>query len=155
MSARAGITKAYKDRLKEKLNGTGYFVTDIQGNVDSKTRHINNINDFPFISVTPGPETRDNLPSRQTFANLTLYIRIYVKNEEEPQEELEQIMADLETFIDTNQQIVYNVTTPEGVLEGRTISSDIASIATDEGLLSPIGFGEIAVSIQYEKTRIM
>lgn len=155
MSARSGITKRMTELLAEKLVGEGLYVSNLYGNVGNKAKLFDNIQDFPYVSVTPGPEDRDYLPSRQTMSTLRVYIRIYVKNEDSAQEELEQIISDLETFIDTNQRIVYNVSTPEGSRQGETIDCTIVSIATDEGLLAPFGAGEIAVSVRYEKTRLM
>lgn len=155
MSARAGITKAIKDKLSTVMNGTGNYVTNLYTNVGNASKHFDNIPDYPYVSVTPGPEQRDAQPSRQTIAELTVYIRVYVKNAEDPQHELEDIIADLETFIDINQRIVYNVTTPEGEKSHHTMDGNIISITTDEGLLSPFGAAEIAVNIRYEKTRLM
>lgn len=155
MSARAGIVSAIVDKLKQDVNGTGDYVLDLQGNVSNETKHFEKINDFPHVSVTPGPEYRDYLPSRQTFAELTVYFRIYVKQEEEAQLMLEQIISDLETFIDINQKISYNVVRPTGTEQHRTVDSGITTIRTDEGVLSPFGIGEIAVTIKYERTRLM
>lgn len=155
MSARSGITSAMREGIKTALNGTGNYVNNIYGNVGNQSKHFDNINDFPYISVTPGPETRDDLPSRQTLADLTVYIRVYVQNQDDPQAELEGIISDLETFIDTNQKISYNIVIPSGTKEGKTYQLGVSSITTDEGLLSPFGIAEIAIAVSYERTRLM
>ena len=155
MSARSAITKKLAEEVSSKLNGTGYYQTNLYGNCGNSSKLFEQIQDFPYVSITPGPEDRREEPSRQTFADLTVYFRVYVKSEEEAQEELEAIISDLETFIDTHQRIRYNYVIGEETLENETIQCNIAAIKTDEGLLAPYGAGEIAVNIQYEKTRLM
>lgn len=156
MSARSGITNAMVEKIKLKLDGSDpLYVNNIYGNVGNQAKHFDNIQDFPYVSVTPGPEEREYQPSRHTWATLTLYIRIYVKNEDDPQAQLESLIADLENFIDTNQKISYNVVIPSGTEARTTVDSGITSITTDEGLLSPFGIAELAVSVRYEKTRLM
>ena len=155
MSARSGIVKELANKMAADIDGTGVYVTNLYGNVGNQAKLFENIQDFPYVSITPGPETREYLPSRQTMAELTVYIRIYVKSEEETLEQLENIIADLENFIDTNQRISYNVNTIEGPTQGETIDGNVVSITTDEGLLAPFGAAELAVSIRYEKTRLM
>lgn len=153
MSARSGITKAIAERIALELNGTGNYLNNIFGNVSNESKHFDNIQDFPYISVTPGPEQREYLPSNFTWATLTVYIRVYVHTPEDPQAHLETLISDLETFVDKFQKIPYNVNIPSGVESRNTVDSSIMSIATDEGLLSPYGAGEIALNIRYEKLR--
>lgn len=156
MSARSGIVKSYVQGLKDALTGSGHYVTNIYGNVGNQSKTFDNINDFPYVSVTPGPEARDYQPSMQTLADLTVYIRVYVRNNDDPQAELEEIISDLETFIDTHQKISYNISIPGGSEKTfTTYLSEITRITTDEGLLAPFGMAEVAVTVQYEKTRLM
>jgi hypothetical protein len=154
MSARSGIVKAFAAELLSQFTGSGEYLTNLfNNNVSNKVYHFDNVPDFPFISVTPGPETRENLPSLQVWGFLTVYFRIYVRDTDDAQGQLEQIIADLEKFIDNTRLLAYNVNTPSG-LETRNITdSNIQGITTDEGLLAPNGFGEIAVTIRYEKSR--
>lgn len=155
MSARAGIANAIVEKLKTELNGTGLYVNNLYTNIGNQAKHFDNIQDFPYISVTPGPEQREYQPSRHTWATLTVYIRVYVRNEDAPQAELESLISDLENFIDTNQKISYNVVIPSGTDSRSTVDSGITSITTDEGLLAPFGIAELAVDIRYERTRLM
>jgi hypothetical protein len=153
MSSRSGITKAFASALTDSLTGSGEYLTNLYGNVSTKVHHFEDVPSYPLVSVTPGPETRENLPSSQVWGFLTVYFRIYVRDEDDAQGQLEQIIADLEKFIDNTRLLAYNVNTPNG-LEARNITdSNIQSITTDEGLLAPNGFGELAVTIRYEKSR--
>lgn len=154
MSARSAIPLAISTKIKTDLvSGSTLYVNDIQENVSNLVKHFEQINDFPYISVTPGPEQREYLPSNQTWAELTIYIRIYVQNNEDPQAELESLISDIETFVDKNQRIMYNITTPTGIESRETVDMSITSIATDEGLLSPYGAAEVAINTRYEKIR--
>lgn len=153
MSARSGIPTAFVEEIKAKFNGTGDYVTNIYDSVTNKTTHFDLVQNFPFISVTPGPENREVMPSLFTMAELTLYFRIMVNNPNDAQGELETIISDLETLIDASNAIQYEHLTPSGTQTGRTISADITNITTDEGLLDPYAMGEVVVLIKYERTR--
>lgn len=153
MSARSGIPKALAARLKEEVTGSDPYVNNLYGNVTNQAVHFDSINDFPFISVTPGPETRENHPSNQTWGFLTVYFRVYVSNEDDAQGELESIISDLEIFIDNHRRLSYNILTPSGIKSHEITDSEITSITTDEGLLRPKAVGEVAILIRYEKTR--
>jgi hypothetical protein len=157
MSGRASIAKAIADKIADQfVEGSTRFVTNLYGNVGTKAKHFDDIASYPYVSVSPGPETRDQLPSRQTWGELTLYIRIYVSDADDAQGVLETIIADIENFVDINQRVSYNITRPDGTTELKeTVSCDTVSIATDEGLLDPLGLGEVTVSIRYEKNRII
>lgn len=153
MSARSGIVKSLAAKLVEELTGSSPYVNNLYGNVSNRVVHFDSITDFPFISISPGPETRENLPSNQVWAFLTVYFRIYVSNEEDAQGELESIISDLEIFIDKYMRLSYNVITPLGLTNYETVDNTILSISTDEGLLQPKAVGEVSVLIRYEKPR--
>lgn len=153
MSARSGIPKALATLVENNFKGTDPYVTNIYGNVDNVTKHFDNVNDFPYISVTPGPELRDDQPSNVTISTLTVYFRIYVENEDDAQGELETIISDIETLLDTNLVMPYNITTPSGEVVRNTLTNSIVSIQTDEGILDPNAMGQVMVNIKYEKIR--
>ncbi len=153
MSARSGIVKAFVAAIKEELNGQAPYVSNIYKNATNNTTHFDSINNFPFISITPGSETREALPSLQTWGYLTVYFRIYVSNEDDAQGELESLISDLEIFIDKYRRLSYNVITHSGINNLEITDSEITSISTDEGLLAPKAVGEVAVLVRYEKNR--
>lgn len=153
MSARSAIPKAYVNKLKQELTGTGSFITNIYGNVYDRMMHFQDIQNFPTITVTPGPEQREDMPSNFTLCTLEVAVRIYVLNQDNAQGELEKVIGDLEKFFDNNLDIEYNLEMNNGSISRKTISNTILSITTDEGLLSPQGVGEILLSVEYEKIR--
>jgi hypothetical protein len=93
------------------------------------------------------------MPSNFTLCRLEVAVRVYVKNQDDAQGELEQIIGDLEKFFDKNLDMAYNLITSSGQETHKTISNTILSITTDEGLLQPQGIGEILLSVEYEKRR--
>ena len=153
MSARSGITLAIADKLKILLNGEGDYISNLYGNIDNKVKHFDDVQDFPYVSITPGAETRDDMPSNHTWSTLTVNITLYVSSEENAQEELESLITDVENFLDTNIQLSYNVITSEGIITSKTTDNSIVSITTDEGILDPLALGQIVVNVLYEKVR--
>lgn len=153
MSARSGIVKAYAELISNALNGTGMYVNNIYNNVTNKVMHLDSIQSYPMISVTPGPESREDMPSNFTWAKLTVFIRIYVEDQDDAQGKLESIISDIETFVDTHLNLSYNVNTPNGIETKETVDNSIVSITTDEGLLDPNAMGEIVLDVRYEKIR--
>lgn len=153
MSARSGIVKSMASLMSEELNGTGLYVNNMYTNVTNKVVHFDKINDFPHMTVTPGAETREDMPSNFSWANLTVHIRVFVDNAEDAQGELESIITDIETFVDTHLALSYNIVTPNGIETKNTVDNSIVSILTDEGLLDPNALGEVVLNVRYEKIR--
>lgn len=154
MTHRIGITKAIVEGLKWDLDGTGGYYNDIQENVELGDVHFENVTQWPMITVSPGPEIRTYQPSHVTECRLNLYIRAYVRDEQNSQEQIELLIHDIETYLDNNLDLKYNVETPDDVTEEhRTVTNTIISINTSEGLLQPDEIAEIAVEVRYDKIR--
>lgn len=144
MSARTKITNALVAKLKE-IDGTGTYNTNLFGNVYNKHMFYDEINDFPAIYVVPSTESREYLPASFKWGYLNVILKIYVKNEE-PGNDLENLLEDIETLIDANRQLVYDINTPGA----ETTEILISSIVTDEGLLAPYGVGEVSLQVRYQ-----
>lgn len=153
MSARSGIVKAMSSGIASKLNGTGDYVNNVYGNVTNKVVHFDEITDYPYISVTPGNEKREDMPSNFSWGTLIVHIRIYVENESDAQGQLESLISDIENYVDTHLNLSYNIITSEGTITHQTVDNSIVSISTDEGILDPNALGEVALTVRYEKIR--
>lgn len=145
MSRRSSIINALVAKLNDTLVGTAPYQTNLNGNCFAKLRFWDEVNDFPSIFITPGSETREYLPASFTWAYLGLSVKIYVRGEE-PQQELEALLEDVERCVDANRVLVYDETGSE------TTEILITSITTDEGLLAPYGVGEINLQVRYALT---
>ncbi len=141
MSARSKIVDALVTKLK-LINGTGIFESNTFGNVFNKLKFWDEINDHPSIFLNAGPEAREYLPGEFKWGYLTVTIRVYVKAEE-PEAALESLFTDIEYVVDNNGELDYDS-------GNETEDIKIMSIYTDEGLLAPIGVGEITLQIMYD-----
>lgn len=142
MSARASITKALVEKLKS-IDGTGK--SNINNNAYAMQKFWDEVNDFPCIYVVPSSESREYLPGDFKWGYLNISLKAYVKSEE-PVQELENLLEDIETIVDANRVLVYDTT----VIGAETTEILITSIVTDEGLLVPYGVGEINLQVRYQ-----
>lgn len=141
MSYRSKIVDALVEKIK-LINGIGIYESNLFTNVFNKLKFYNEVDDFPSVYLTAGPEAREYQPGGFKWGFLTVIVRIYVKAEE-PEAELEKIFTDIELVVDNNGNLDYD--------SGKKIEDmKIMSINTDEGLLAPIGVGEITLHIQYD-----
>jgi hypothetical protein len=143
MSARASITSALVNVLKD-IDGTGTYQTNVYGNVESKLKFWDELNDFPHICVVPGSESREYLPGDFKWGYLNISLKLYTKDEN-PLEQLEKLLEDVENVVDSNRELTYDVDTGH-----RTTEILVTSIVTDEGLLAPYGVGEINLQVRYQ-----
>ena len=140
---RSAIVNALVTKL-EDINGTGHFLSSVS-DVSPRLKFWDEIEEFPAIHINAGSETREYLGGGEKFRYLTLTFRCYVQ-EDDAVEALEKLMEDVETVLETNNPITY--TDKLGRVQS-TIQMTILSIDTDEGVLEPLGIGEIITSVQY------
>lgn len=143
MSARASITSALVEALKG-IDGTGTYQSNVFTNVKNKLIFWDEVNDFPFICVVPGSESREYLPGDFKWGYLNISLKLYTKGET-PLEDLERLLDDVETVVDSNRVLLYDATNNR-----RTTEILVSSIVTDEGLLAPYGVGEINLQVRYQ-----
>jgi hypothetical protein len=142
MSRRTSIIRALTDKLK-LIDGSAPYQVNLSGNAFAKLKFWDEVEDFPAVYLTPGSEMREYLPADFTWGYLGVSIKVYCRGEE-AQLELEQLLEDAETCIDTNRVLVYDA--DRGY---ETTEILIQSITTDEGLLAPYAVGEINLQVRY------
>ena len=143
MTRRTSIVKALAEKLKV-IDGTGSYKSNLSDNSYPKLKFWDEVQDFPAIYLVAGSESRQYHPSDFTWAFMNISIKVYVKDESYPQEELEDLLDDIETVINDNRVLVYDTTNNLSTTEIL-----IQSITTDEGLLAPYGVGEINLQVRY------
>lgn len=143
MSARASITSALVEALKG-IDGSSNFQSNVFNNVKNKLIFWDEVNDFPFICVVPGSESREYLPGDFKWGYLNISLKLYTKGET-PLEDLEKLLDDVENIVDSNRVLLYDATNNR-----RTTEILVSSIVTDEGLLAPYGVGEINLQVRYQ-----
>jgi len=144
MSKRTSIVQALAESFKV-IDGTGPYTTNLFNNSYAKLKFWDEIQDFPAVYLHPTSETRDYLPGGFKWGLLGVCVKVYVKSEEDSQEQLETLLGDLETCIDRNRTLQYDSTNQYGTTE-----LEIQSITTDEGLLAPYAVGEINLQVRYQ-----
>ena len=77
---------------------------------------------------------------------LDITIRAYINDNNDAQETLALLMEDIERVIDDNDNLVYDDSVDPSQ---STTSLTIGSISTDEGVIAPLGIGEMTVRVRY------
>ena len=139
------IVEAYVEQLKG-INGQSPYNSNLFNEVHGVTLFIDQISQYPSVCVIAGDETREYQPDGFKWRYLNMEIRIYVSDEEDPQEELALILEDVERVIDNNDVLTYDDSVSPAL---KTVSSTVLNVATDEGVLAPLGVGEISLQIRY------
>ncbi|APT41141.1 hypothetical protein [Klebsiella phage vB_Kpn_IME260] len=124
------------------------------GNVSRQTYSFEQINEFPYIAVHVGTETGNYLPSAQQWVYLEIPILIYDKEKDDINMQLEKLIADVKTSIDTGGNLQYTIMKPDGsTIDSEATDMQITSVSTDEGILSPFGFAQVNVTVRYMPLR--
>lgn len=144
-SRRANILRALAEKLKD-IDGSGAFLSDLQNNVHPRLKFWDEVVEFPAIHLNAGAETRQYQAGGYKDRFLAVTIRCYVQDEEDATEALNVLMEDIETVIEENSRLEYADS------QNNTFSTQqitIVSINTDEGVLEPLGVGEIDIEVRY------
>ena len=140
---RGAILTALAEKFKE-IDGSGSFKARLDGNVETRMKFWDEIEQYPAVHMTAGSETREYWGGGNKWRFLSITIRIYV-NAEDPIEELEELLEDIETVIDANNSLTYHqLGTNAGVSQFTVLTID-----TDEGVLAPLGIGEMIIEARY------
>jgi hypothetical protein len=144
-TARKKIAEAFVEKLKE-IDGSHPYKINLFDNVTSKMLFLDEIEQYPKVCVVAGDESRQYLPDGFKWRFLILSIRAYVSNEEDAQEELALLLEDIEKIVDENDALVYDDTVDPSM---KTTSVTVQSLTTDEGVIAPLGIGELVVEVRY------
>ena len=120
-------------------NSDYIFSFDISNRVRRGHKFIDEVNDFPSVSFALGTETRIYNDYNNVNAELDISIWIYV-NSATPNKDLEKLSQDIEHVLDSA-----SISSDTGIMD-----IDIDIISNDEGLLAPIGFGELFITVLYQ-----
>lgn len=141
-SKRIQITNALVNLMKQNFNGvTSPYTSNVFENVYPRQIFWDEVQDWPTICVAQGIENREYLPGNFKWAMLYLTIRVYV-HDEEAKDLLEEFFGDIENLLDSNNTLT---------VDGNDLCTDIRilTISDDEGLLNPIGIGEVEIEVRY------
>jgi len=146
---RNNIVSALKDDLK-LINGLPdsrsdllyvyNFQTNVNDNVFAQARFLDEIYDFPTISIYVEDEERSYIGSGITQGDITLTIYAYTKGHNS-QTDNNNLLEDIEHIIDefSSQHTDLSV-----------VDSKILQVRPDNALLAPYGGGSVTVLITYQ-----
>ena len=141
---RLGIVDALVEKLKD-INGTGEFLSDVAGNVSPRLKFWDEVEEFPAIHLNAGSETRDYQGGGYKDRFLSITLRCYVQDEDSVAA-LDALLEDVETVVEDNSALSYK--DRSGVSQTAQ-QITIISIDTDEGVLEPLGVGEMQIEVHY------
>ena len=141
---RQSIVNALVVKLKT-IDGTSGFLSDVSDNVSPRLKFWDEVEDFPAVHLNAGQETREYQGGGFKDRYLNITVRCYV-NEEDAVDALDKLLEDVETVIEDNSSLAY--TDRQGATQA-THQISIVSIDTDEGVLDPLGVGEILLEVRY------
>ena len=141
---RLGIVNALANKLKD-IDGTGYFLTNVNENVSPRLKFWDEVEEFPAIHLNAGAETREYQGGGYKDRFLSITIRCYVQDEDSVQA-LDELLEDVETVLEDNSRLTYK---DRNNVDQATQQITIVSIDTDEGVLEPLAVGEILIEARY------
>ena len=142
---RKKIAEALVEKFKE-IDGNHPYNSNLYQNADSHLVFLDEIQQYPKVCVVSGDEERIYQPGGFKWRFLTVTIRAYVEDANDPQEILSLLLEDIERVIDDNDILVYDGSVSPNL---ETTSMTIQSISTDEGVIAPLGIGEMVLEVRY------
>ena len=142
---RSQIVNALVTKLRT-INGLGDFLTDLGNNVSPRLLFWDEVDSFPAVHLNAGSETREYRTSAQKDRFLNITLRCYIKDANNSTEALARLLEDVETVVEDNARLPY--------VDARNVTQytqqiTVISIDTDEGVLDPLGVGEMIIDVQY------
>ena len=141
---RLGILTAIVEKLKN-INGEGDYLTNLNENVSPRLKFWDEVEEFPAVHLNAGSETREYQGGGYKDRFLSITVRCYVEDEDSVRA-LDELMEDVETVLEENSNLTY-VDRKNMVQSTQQIT--IVSIDTDEGVLEPLGVGEMLIEVRY------
>jgi hypothetical protein len=141
---RMAIVKAMSEALKV-IDGSEDYNTDLEARVEPRLKFWDEVNEYPSVHLSAGNETRDYQGAGVKDRYLNVTIRVYIE-EEDAVFALEGLLEDIETVLEVNSRLAYK---DRLGTTHYTQQITIISIDTDEGVLEPLGVGEIVCEVRY------
>ena len=142
-SRRAAITRALADKIAE-IDGRGIYHTAV-AEVSPRLKFWDEVEEFPAVHLNAGSESRQYQGGQYKDRFLNVTVRCYV-NQEDSVDALDELLEDVETILEENSRLRYY---DRMGLEQFTQQITIISIDTDEGVLDPLGVGEVLLEVRY------
>tara|TARA_B100000780_G_C21123529_1_gene455353 strand:+ start:1332 stop:1784 length:453 start_codon:yes stop_codon:yes gene_type:complete len=141
---RLGIIEAMVSKLKD-IDGTGQYLSNVNENVSPRLKFWDEVEEFPALHLNAGSETREYQGGGYKDRFLSVTVRCYVQSEDAVLA-LDELLEDVETVLEENSSLKYK---DRNNVDQYTQQITIVSIDTDEGVLEPMGVGEMLIEVRY------
>ena len=141
---RLGIVEALVNKLKD-IDGAGQFLTNLEENVSPRLKFWDEVEEFPAVHLNAGSETREYQGGGYKDRFLSITLRCYVQAEDAVAA-LDELLEDVETVVEENSRLKYK---DRNNVDQFTQQITVVSIDTDEGVLEPLGVGEMLIEVRY------
>ena len=141
---RLGIVEGLVSKLKD-IDGTGQYLTNLEENVSPRLKFWDEVEEFPAVHLNAGSETREYQGGGYKDRFLSVTLRCYVQAEDAVAA-LDELLEDVETVLEDNSRLRYK---DRNNVDHYTQQITIVSIDTDEGVLEPLGVGEMLIEVRY------
>ena len=141
---RQNIVDAMVDAI-ERIDGTGEYQTAV-AECSPRLTFWDEVKEFPAVHLNAGREIRTYDGGGFKFRYLTITLRCYVEDNEDAVGALDALLEDIETVLEAQDPLTYY--DKNGVSQ-KTVQTTIVSIDTDEGVMDPLGIGEVVIEVQY------
>ena len=141
---RLGIIEAMVSKLKD-IDGTGQYLSNVNENVSPRLKFWDEVEEFPALHLNAGSETREYQGGGYKDRFLSVTVRCYVQSEDAVLA-LDELLEDVETVLEENSRLKYK---DRNNVDQYTQQITIVSIDTDEGVLEPMGVGEMLIEVRY------
>ena len=141
---RQNIVNAIVDAL-ETIDGSGSYHSALH-TIEPRLKFWDEVTEFPSVHINAGRETRTYDGGGFKFRYLAITLRCYVEDNEDSVGALDALLEDIETVLEAKDPLTYY---DKNGVSHNTVQTSILSVDTDEGVLDPLGVGEIAIEVQY------
>ena len=141
---RLGIVEAIVNKLKD-IDGTGQFLSNLEENVSPRLKFWDEVEEFPAVHLNAGSETREYQAGGYKDRLLSITLRCYVQAEDAVAA-LDELLEDVETVVEENSRLKYK---DRNNVDHYTQQITVVTIDTDEGVLEPLGVGEMLIEVRY------
>jgi hypothetical protein len=141
---RSSIVNAIVEKLK-LINGSGGYLADLNENISPRLKFWDEVEEFPAVHLNAGNETREYQGGGYKDRFLSVTLRCYVQDDDSVKA-LDELLEDVETVLEENSRLSY--TDRQGKTQ-HTQQITVVSIDTDEGVLEPLGVGEMLIEVRY------
>lgn len=141
---RLGIVEGLVNKLKD-IDGTGQFLSNLDENVSPRLKFWDEVEEFPAVHLNAGSETREYQGGGYKDRFLSITLRCYVQAEDAVAA-LDELLEDVETVVEENSRLKYK---DRNNVDQYTQQITVVSIDTDEGVLEPLGVGEMLIEVRY------